>query len=473
MQKVIRYGLLILVFFGVQSLTVLEAVTLDSKEDRPNIVFILIDDLGWMDLEYQGSEIYKTPEIDKLAEQSLDFQQAYAPHPRCVPSRYGMMTGIFPARSKVPAENFDLLPEDKTFAHKLSNNGYRTGYIGKWHLGSEELGPAGKGFDVSIAAGEAGSPINYFFPYNDTSEKPWKEGKDPIPDLEEGEEGEYLNDRLTDEAIGFIEENQSRPFFLMLSHYAVHQPLEAPDSLRKKFKKVIANHDFGSLPEYILEGTGKTKMRQDNPTYAAMIKNLDWNIGRLLDRLQSLGLDENTIIVFTSDHGGLSNQGTRNRNLATSNFPLRAGKGWLYEGGVRVPLLVKWPGVTKPGVNEEAIISGVDYYPTFLDMALGESPDKEVDGQSFVNILQGEKQGDRGPIFWHTPRARPKGTGDTNSSAVRLGDYKLIHWFDRDEVQLYNVVKDIKERNDLSKKIPQKTEELMKVLSDWKNEWSD
>jgi len=252
-----------------------------EKAKKPNIIFILIDDLGWMDLSCQGSKVYETPEIDKLAEQSMVFTNAYAAHPRCVPSRYGIMTGNYPARGGVPAKKEHLDAADHTFARFLKEAGYTSCYIGKWHLGDGESAPVAKGFDFSIAAGAAGSPRNYFAPYNATYGKPWKENKKPIPDVDDAPEGEYLTDRLTTEAIRFMDEHKDKPFFLMMAHYAVHEPLQAPDTLVEKYKQKIANTTFPDLPDYIPEGTGRTKMKQDNPIYAGMIENLDDNIGRI------------------------------------------------------------------------------------------------------------------------------------------------------------------------------------------------
>ena len=442
----------------------------NNRSKKPNIIFILIDDLGWMDLSCQGSRTYETPNIDKLANESVRFTNAYACHPRCVPSRYGIMTGIYPARGGVPEAKTYLEDDEQTFARFLDEAGYTSCYIGKWHLGDGKNGPVGKGFTESIAAGKAGSPRNYFAPYNATYGKPWKEKKAPIPGLDDAPEGEYLNDRLTTEAIGFIDRNKNNPFFLMMAHYAVHEPLQAPGDLTEKFRQRIDSITFPEVPDYISEGTGRTKMKQDNAVYAAMIANLDKNIGRLLNFLKENNLSENTIVIFTSDHGGLSNDGLRQRNLATSNLPLRAGKGWLYEGGVRVPLFIKWPGVSASSADDETIVTGIDFYPTIAELVTG----KKVisDGISIVPAIKGERQPDRGPVFWYSPKARPQSTGDSNSIAVRDGDYKLIEWYEDGRVELYNLKEDIGEKHDLSKEMPEKTKELQLKIKEWAKECS-
>jgi len=439
-----------------------------KKQQKPNIVFILIDDLGWMDLSCQGSKTYETPNIDKLADESVQFTNGYACHPRCVPSRYGILTGNYPAKGGVPEHKQHLEDSEKTFAQFLDKAGYTSCYIGKWHLGSGENGPVGKGFTKSIAAGQAGSPRNYFAPYNATNGKPWKERKAPIVGLDDAPKGEYLNDRLTTEAIKFIDENKEKPFFLMMAHYAVHEPLQAPKELVARYQAKIDTITFAQDSDYIAEGTGRCKMKQDNAVYAAMVNNMDDNIGRLLDYLKANHLDENTIIIFTSDHGGLSNDGYNKRKLATSNLPLKAGKGWLYEGGVRVPIFIKWPGESKPSIDEQTIVTGIDYFPTIAEIVTGEKV--ESDGMSIVSAIKGKAITNRGPVYWYSPSARPKNTGDSNSIAIRDGDYKLIEWYETGHVELYNIKEDIGEQHNLASKMPEKTKELLQKLNNWKHE---
>lgn len=456
---------------------------------KPNIILFYVDDLGWMDLGCQGSAFYETPNIDKLAAEGMRYAQAYTPHPRCLPARYGVITGRFPARGGVPGGKGHLQPDDYTMAMALREGGYKTCFIGKWHLtgpyGEPNL-PANKGFDVSIAAGAAGAPPTYFYPYRkkDVSmlKKGWEKGldKDAICSLDGGKEGVYLTDRLTDEAVKFIAENKDGPFFLYMSHYGVHTPFEAPKPLIEKYEKKLDGMEFLG-PEYRAvdekTGCGETKLRQDNAVYAAMIDSVDQSLGRIEKALQELGLADNTIIVFTADNGGLSNRGVKNgkinkRPLATTNLPLRDGKGWLYEGGIREAFMVKWPGVVKPGVfNEKDVVIGTDLFPTFLEMAeLPAQPGHHVDGVSFLPSLKGEKFERGTPLFWHSPTSRPYSTGDTDSSAVRLGNYKLIEWYNTGHVELYDLSKDIGEQNNLAEVLPEKTQELLGLLRNWRKE---
>jgi len=468
-----------------------------GQTSQTNIVFFVIDDLGWMDLSCQGSEFYETPNIDSLAASGMRFTQGYAAHPRCLPSRYGILTGKFPGANGVPGGS-SLLPADFTMAEALQAGGYATFFAGKYHLtgsiGSPNL-PQNQGFDINISGGHAGSPPTYFFPYKKSGEPdPTDElnknalfldnttpaggmvvdritGKSYLRTANRGFTGEYITDRLTDEALDWMASNADHPFFLYFSHYGVHTPFEAPQALINKYTAKLATMDYGTRPEYISSGVGQQKMRQNFPTYAAMIESVDQSVGRVLDKLVELGISSNTVVIFTSDNGGLSNRGGyNNRELATSNYPLRTGKGWLYEGGIREPFIVKWPGVTAPGVNSNAVVNGTDFYPTMLEMAgLPLQTNDHQDGVSFVPALQGQAF-DRGePIFWHSPLARPYSTGDFNSSAVRDGDYKLIWWYDTpgQPYELYNVKTDVGENHDLSKIMPDKAAELLGKIQAW------
>jgi arylsulfatase A-like enzyme len=456
---------------------------------KPNIVLFYVDDLGWMDLGCQGSKFYETPNIDRLAKEGVRYAQGYTAHPRCLPARYGVITGRFPACGGVPGGKGQLQPDDVTMAHALSAGGYKTCFAGKWHLtgssGEKNL-PQNKGFDVNIAAGSAGAPPTYFYPYRKkevSKLKPgWEKGltKEAIHGLADGKEGDYLTDVITDKSIDFVEANANNPFFLYLSHYGVHTPLEAPERLVKKYEAKLRIMKFDG-PEYVpvnqSTGRGDMKMRQDNAVYAAMIESVDESLGRILQTLEKLGISDNTIIAFTADNGGLSNRGAMNgkiggRQLATSNLPLRTGKGWLYEGGIREAFIVKWPGVTKAGfVNENDVVVGTDLFPTFLDMAgLPLQPQHHKDGVSIVPSLKGASFERSKPLFWHSPTSRPYSTGDTDNSAVRIGNYKLLEWYNADHVELYDLSKDIGEENDLSKKMPEKTVEMLAVLHDWRKE---
>ena len=293
--------------------------------------------------------------------------------------------------------------------------------------------------------------------------------KNPIPDVDDDEKpGDYLTDLLTSKTIDYIKNrDDAKPFMVMLAFYAVHQPLEAKEEDIKRNIKQIKDYDFGAQPEYINEGTGRTKMRQDNPVYAGMVENMDENVGRILQMLEDKGLDKNTVVILSSDHGGLSNDGTKQRHLATSNYPLRAGKGWLYEGGIKVPLMVRWPGKIKPGIDSENQVLLMDVFPTLMDLIMGKR--LNTDGRSFLPTLLENKKLPPREVFWHSPNARPQNTGDTPSSAVRKGDFKLIHWFEEDRVELYNLVDDPYERQDLSKQMPKKVNELKKDLLNWKS----
>ena len=344
----------------------------DFVEDKPlNVLFFLVDDMGWMDSSVYGSTFYETPHIDRLAEQGVRFQQAYTTHPRCVPARYSLLTGKFPARAGIPGRSYNMDPSEVTIAEAMKEGGYATYFTGKWHLQkTEDQAPENQGFDINIAGGHAGAPPSYFYPY-EKAKKAGHKTKGGIHGLEGGQEGEYLTDRLTDETIRFFEqhqaENSDQPFFAYVSHYAVHTPLEAKPELIQKYRKKLRGMSFDG-PEFI-EKDGTTKMHQDHAVYAAMVQSMDESLGRLMDSLDQLGILDETLILMTSDHGGLSNRGVNNkRPLATSNLPFRAGKGHCYEGGIRVPLIVKWPGVTSAGTMSDRVIAGTDHYPTLLEI---------------------------------------------------------------------------------------------------------
>jgi arylsulfatase A-like enzyme len=300
-----------------------------------------------------------------------------------------------------------------------------------------------------------------------------------IHGMEDGKEGDYITDAMTEKCLKFVEENKDHPFFLYLSHYGVHTPFQAPAPLVKKYEKKLKTMKYDG-PEYMpVEGTGvgDELRHQNNPVYAAMIESVDQSLGHIFQTLEELGIADNTIIAFTADNGGLSNRGAvdgkvSGRPLATSNLPLRTGKGWLYEGGVREAFIVKWPGVTKSGfVNETDVVVGSDLFPTFLEMAgLPLEPQNHKDGISMVPSLKGNKFERGKPVFWHSPTSRPYSTGDTDSSAVRIGNFKLLEWYNADHVELYDLSKDIGEQNDLSKKMPEKTAEMLAVLHDWRKE---
>ena len=377
-----------------------------GRQRRPNFVFFLIDDLGRQDLGCYGSPFYETPNIDRLAAQGMRFTDAYAACPVCSPTRASIMTGKYPARLRLTnyipgarsgklrsAEYFHYMKLDEvTLAEALQEGGYRTCFVGKWHLGDKPYYPEKQGFDVNVAGCDAGAPPTYFYPY--------KRGNRSLPGLEEGQSGEYLTDRLTDEALKLIEQNKNRPFLLYLSHYAVHIPLEAKKEMAERYRAKAQRLGLADQPHFATEedwpktGAGddkwrkslKTRILQDHAVYAAVIESVDQSVGRVMKKLEELGLDGNTVVFFMSDNGGLATA----EGQPTCNLPLRGGKGWLYEGGIREPMIVKWPGVAKPGsVCDEPVIS-TDFYPTMLEMAgLAPKPQQHVDGESLVPLLAG------------------------------------------------------------------------------------
>ena len=440
-----------------------EAGTAGSR--RPNIVFILADDYGWRDLGCYGSTFYETPNLDALATGGMRFTNAYAACNVCSPTRASILTGKYPARlhltdwlpgrPDMPSQKLNRpvilqhLPlEEFTLAEALKEGGYATGFIGKWHLGGPAFYPEKQGFDVNLGGCELGHPPSYFSPYK-------------IPTLPDGPRGEYLTDRLTDEAVKFIGDHKDKPFLLYLAHYAVHNPQQGKAAIVKKYADKAA-----LLPpiadEFALDSGCRVRVVQDKPVYAAMIDSLDQSVGRVLQTLRDLGLEQNTIVIFTSDNGGLSTaEGT-----PTSNLPLRMGKGWNYEGGIREPLIIRWPGVTKPGSVCDAPMISTDYYPTLLEVAgLPPRPSQHLDGVNIVPLLRGQPMPDR-PLFWHYPHYSNQGSGPCG--AVRLGNFKLIEWYENDRVELYDLSKDVGEKTDLCTTMPDKAAELRQKLHDWR-----
>ena len=435
-------------------------------QDKPNILIIHTDDLGYHDLSITGSQLYNTDNIDQLAKESVSFTNAYSSYPRCTPSRYGMITGTYPVN-----ENKGWLggiPEDKNLIKQFVNTGYNTSYVGKWHLGEGDSEPKPFGFNHTYAAGRAGGIGSRFYPFN--FKQNGKRHKEQVEDLErDGKEGDYASDLLTDATIDFIKNNpKDQPFMAVLAYYAVHTPIEAKPEDEARNKEQLKSIDFGDTPEYVKEGEGRRKMRQDDAAYAGMVENVDENVGKLLQTLKDLGIDKNTIIVFSSDHGGLSNDGNkRERHLATTNFPLKAGKGWLYEGGIRVPLFVKWADQLKPRVDDESIILGMDVFPTLLELATNKTV-KGLDGKSYASVLKGKDNWKNRTVFWISRNARPHSTGDSKMAVVRSGDYKLIEYLENKELELYNLKEDISEEDNLLEKEPAKKDQMYMLLRDWK-----
>ena len=483
----------------------------------PNFVFFLVDDLGWRDVGSFGSSFYETPNIDGLASQGVRFTNAYAASHVCSPTRASIMTGKYPARLRLTdwlsgrksypferlrsPEFLQQLPlEEITIAEALKGHGYRTAHIGKWHLGEDPYGPLQQGFDLQVPRWNKGWPkAGYYAPFE-------FEG---LTD----EEGQYLTDRLTDVAETFISDNKDQPFFLYMSHFAVHDPIHGRLDLTEKYREKVGAKQEPSGPSFILEGnpddqiplsreqlnllmqepthqghqvlphrTVKIKQNQDNIHFAAMVEAMDESLGRILQKLEDLGLADDTIIIFFSDNGGMSgaNFGRPDRIVSekeldaafsTSNLPLRGAKGWLYEGGVRVPMIVKWPHKGKSGaVSQEPVIS-VDFYPTILEMAgLPAMPDQAVDGTSLAPAVMGEPL-DTKPIFWHFPQYSNHGM-QSPGGAIRFGDYKLLEYYENNTVQLFNLREDLGEQNDLSQTEPDKADELKALLHAWRTEVS-
>ncbi len=463
-KRLIPFDWVVCIALGVLSLGNLNA----EARQPPNIVFVLADDLGWRDLGCYGSTFHETPNLDRLASSGMRFTAAYAACCVCSPTRASILTGKYPARLHLtdwlPGRSdrpdqmlnrpifLDHLPlEEVTLAEALKEAGYRTAFIGKWHLGGKGFFPEQQGFDLNIGGCEKGSPPSYFSPYR-------------IPNLLNGPEGEYLTDRLTEEALRFIDSVRERPFLLYLSHYAVHNPQQAKADLIAKYKSKAARLPPATGPEFRSEGKRQARQIQNQPVYAAMVQSLDESVGRILEKLTELKIDKNTVVFFTSDNGGLSTAETS----PTSNVPLRAGKGWAYEGGVREPLIVRWPRVTRAGsICHQPLIS-TDYYPTILEIAgVPPRPRQCLDGVSFVPLLKGRRVSERA-LFWHYPHYSNQ--GGPPYGAIRAGNYKLVEWYEGMRVELFNLKADIGESRDLAASLPEKTSTLREQLHAWRLE---
>ena len=443
---------------------------------QPNIVVILMDDLGWADVAPYGSTFYETPAITRLARQGVRFTNYYAAGSVCSPTRASLWTGRYPARIGItdwiggndtgavqPPANVERLPLDEyTLGKAFRDAGYATGYIGKWHLGTGDFMPGRQGFTFTKAVNRAGQPAAYFFPYKDDA---WEDVN--VPDLADGKPGEYLTDRLTDEALTFIAANRARPFLLVLSHYAVHTPLQSKPGLSANYKEKAARLFPGGMAPTRPEHTALTRTRQDHSTYAGMVESMDDGVGRVVAALEASGLAGNTLVVFTSDNGGLSTLVGVKANPPTANEPLRAGKGWLYEGGIRVPLIVSGPGVAGGGRAEPVPAISTDLYPTLLGLAsIPLRPSQHVDGVNMAPVLDGGAAPSRDALYWHFPHYH--GSGSVPSSAVRSGDWKLIEWLEDGRVELYNLRTDPSERSDQAAAQPAVTADLKAKLNKWR-----
>jgi arylsulfatase A-like enzyme len=426
-------------------------------EVPPNIIVLLVDDLGWKDVGFMGSKYYETPNIDKLSRQGMVFTNAYANAPNCAPTRACLMTGQYtprhgiytvnnPDRGKsinrklIPIPNTTTLDSNfVTLAETMKSAGYRTGMMGKWHLGEGEgTGPEGQGFDVNVGGCHKGHPPTYFSPYKNEF-------------ILDGPDGEYLTDRMTDEAIKFIEGSKDGPFFLYLPYYAVHTPIQPKSEVKKKYEGKPAD--------------GK----QNNPAYAAMVETVDAGVGRVMNKLDELMLTKNTVVIFFSDNGGVGG--------ITDMSPLRGSKGMLYEGGIREPMIVRWPGTIKPGTHCDVPVISIDFYPTFLEIAgITKPKDLKLDGENILPLFTGKKKFKKRELFWHFPAYLEAGNNlipgliwrTTPVSVIRKGDWKLLEYFEDGHLELYNLNKDISESNNLAEQLPGKVKTLHKKLLKWR-----
>lgn len=433
---------------------------------QPNILFVLVDDLGARDLGYEGARLNESPNIDAFARSSAQFDAAYSPSPVCSPSRAAILTGKDPARlgitTWIPGGEYQNMPmvepqipahlplAEVTIAEVLKNAGYRTFFAGKWHLGGQGFLPSDQGFDVNLGGGEYGQPPNgYYAPYKNEY-------------LSDGPKGEYLENRLTDETIKFMEsaKDGGKPFFAFLSFYAVHTPIQAsPDGSLDYFKRKAAALAQNDEPLERQEGIGRTKLIQDNPVYASMVHAMDGNFGRVLATLDRLDLRKDTIVVFTSDNGGLSTLDPEislyEKGTPTSNEPLRAGKGWTYEGGIRVPLLIGGPGIGHRTFEAPVVLT--DLFSTLLDLA-GVAQPVAGDGTSLKSLIDGHTLPSERTMFWHYPHYH--GSGSKPASAIRRGEWKLVRNYEADRWELYDLRSDPGEKHDLSAQEPRRLETM-------------
>ncbi|MBC8351554.1 MAG: sulfatase [Planctomycetes bacterium] len=464
----------------ISTLTVLAFASLCLASEAieakpPNFVFILVDDLGYMDIGANNADtFYETPNVDRLASEGMRFTNGYAANPVCSPTRYSIMTGKYPSR--VDATNFfsgaragrfrpavlhDRMPlEEVTIAEALKAQGYATQFAGKWHLGpNEDFWPEKQGFDFNRGGFSRGGPYGgkkYFSPYGN-------------PRLSDGPDGEHLPDRLATETTNFIEAHKDQPFFAYLAFYSVHTPLIGRPDLVEKYKAKAERLGLIGKPEFapeeqVLPVEQKRQVRtlQKHAVYAAMVEAMDQAVGKVLAKLKELKLDDSTVVCFTSDNGGLSTS----EGSPTSNLPLRGGKGWLYEGGIREPFVIKWPGTTKANSRCDVPVVSTDFYPTMLEMAdLPAKPDQHQDGLSLAPLLKQNGRIERDAIYWHYPHYANQ--GGFPGGAIRVGDFKLLERYEDGRVHLYNLKDDIGERNDLAAMMPDRVDQMRKSLHTW------
>jgi arylsulfatase A-like enzyme len=445
----------------------LMAAALPAAAAPRNFLFILVDDLGCRDLGVEGSSFYETPNIDALARSGMRFEQGYAACAVCSPSRASILTGKATTRHGItdwigaksgmdwnrndrllPAEYVHNLPKDDiTIAEALRSAGYTTFFAGKWHLGSEGSWPEDHGFQINKGGWEPGSPKGGYF-------APWVN-----PKLENGPDGECLTLRLANETARFLEENKDHPFFAYLSFYAVHGPIQTTRPLWQKYRNKAEQHPVQS--RFIIDRTLPVRQVQDNPVYGGLVETMDRAVGIVLSRLTELGLDTNTVVIFTSDNGGVSSGDSH----STCNLPFRGGKGRQWEGGIREPFYIRAPGVTVPGSATDIPAVHMDFYPTILELAgLPLMPKQHMDGTSLVPALKGESLKER-DLFWHYPHYSNQ--GGEPSSIIRSGDWKLIHYYEDGRDELYNLIQDQGEQHDLAAREPERTAAMRARLDAW------
>ncbi|MEM9158326.1 MAG: sulfatase [Verrucomicrobiota bacterium] len=434
------------------------------KADTPkNVLFFLVDDLGIADLSCYGSAYHETPNLDAFAQTAARYTNSYAANPVCSPTRAAIMTGRYPTRvgisDWIPGANppnpklitpkiaDNLALSEVTIAEHLKANGYQTYFCGKWHLGDKGHFPEDQGFDINIGGHHRGAPPGgYYAPFKN-------------PKLENKPDDHHLTARLTKETINFLNtRNKSKPFFIYHSFYQVHTPTQGDDQFDNYFAEKAKSIENPTATRK--EHDGVTRLLQSNHKYAAMVKSMDQAVGQMLDELDRLGLADDTLVIFTSDNGGLS---TKPRITSTSNEPYRAGKGWCYEGGIRVPLMIRAPGKTDPGSEINTPAVSMDFFPTILGyLGLDQRPDLHMDGVNLISTI-GKPNADRGPIIWHYPHYH--GSTWAPGTAIRDGKWKLVQLYHYQSIELYDLSKDPSERNNLAKQRPEKVRELRKLLA--------
>ncbi len=462
--------------------------------ERPNVLIFLIDDLGCRDLASEGSRFHATPQLDQLLASGVRFRQFYSSHPVCSPTRASLMTGKAPHHHRItdwihPASGVAIKADEVTFAERFRESGYQTAYLGKWHLGeSDEDFPTQHGFDWTKGVNRAGQPGSYYYPYHRPIKNANKQPKDPagkpqsasspnvataaprdlnaVPDFNDRKPTDYLTDVLSDAAIEYLVEHRDpeRPFLMCVGHYAVHTPIEPPQNLLASYQ-AKGQQLFGTQPTPTIPGNWNvvSRSRQDHPAYAAMVENLDTNIGRVLKTLDEQGLRDNTIVVFTSDNGGLCTQAGKQPG-PTCNLPYRYGKGWTYEGGIRITTAISWPAQLTPRTCTTPATTA-DLYPTLLELCnVAPDPQHALDGRSLAKVMQGQDDEpfQQRPLVWFYPHRH--GSGHRPAAAIRLADWKLIHWFEEQRNELYQLSEDEGEQRDLSSSHPEKVSELKSLL---------